>query len=103
MTIGNQGLGVSASDGSYYDSVIVKDGGNAVRVIPEDVKTGSVAIKGYSIDDEVYLGWDDDVDGSNGFPLTEGDVMALDINNDGQGIWMYSDTDLDEIRVIATN
>lgn len=104
MTLGGEGVRTPPTDGSYYGPVILPDEGDLARVVPDGINTGSIAIKCISTSESVYLGWDQDVDETEGFPLEEGESLSLDLDSDSQGIWAYSTTsDPDELRVIATN
>lgn len=115
MPVTGEGLRVSPTEGKEYGSVMVGEG-EAVRLIPPDVKTGAVIIKVYSAgpdeDDpefdpdetyNIYFGWDDQVDESNGMPLEEGESLSIEIDNSSQGVWAYGTEDTDEVRIMAIN
>lgn len=106
----SNGTRVPPSTGSGYGRTIIDSDFEARRVIPSDIRTGSVIIHAYDGDESntgnqgvVYVGFDSDVDDSSGFPLEPGDSLSIDIQNRSQGIWAYAEESGDELRYMATN
>lgn len=97
------GLDQPATNGESYGSQDISDS-DPTRVIPADVESGSYIVRaGENNTGTIYLGWDDDVTSSNGFPLKSEESFSADINNASQQLWAIADNNGDELRHIATN
>lgn len=88
--------------GTHYDSNQIQSANEPQRVIPEGIETGSYAVYAVTVSgDYIYLGWDEDVTTSDGFPLQEDRSFTVDLSNESQPLYMVSANSGDEVRVIA--
>lgn len=76
--------------------------GDPQRVVDIGTETNSIIVRAPSENGGVvYVGFDDDLDVSNGFPLTAGDAVSFDVDTNQQGVFVVGDTTGDEIRWLA--
>lgn len=102
--MGGEGLPVPPNDGRAYTAVTLDAASEPEQLLPSTTQTGSVVIRAWTVSgDAVYIGWDDDVTPSTGFPLEQGDTLSIQIDNEQQSIWAVGESAGDELRVIAIN
>lgn len=103
------GLRVPPTNGTEYGRVLFQAYTDTNDIEPTQVfdptqDVGSIAIRcPASNNGAVYIGWDEDVNTDNGFPLYKRDSFGLDLNVKSQPIYAVAEVDADEVRVIATN
>lgn len=99
---GVNGKETPSNDGAGYDSVAFTSTGEEQRVPPLGTETDSIAIRALpSNGGIIYVGFDDNVSSSNGYPLTAGDSLTFDLDANQQGLFVVANTVGDEIRWIA--
>lgn len=102
--MGGEGLGIPSNDGRAYTSVTLDTAGEAESLLPATTETGSVAIRAWNLNGAaIYIGWDENVTISTGFPLENGESLSFEIDNSEQQIWAVGEQDNETVKVIATN
>ena len=97
------GLDQPATDGTGYDAQDLPNQ-EATRVMPADLESGSYLVLAHPDNSGIiYIGWDDDVDDSNGTPLSANTGVSIDLDNEAQNLFAYADTGGDTISFLATN
>jgi len=48
----------------------------------------------------VYIGWDDSMDDTSGFPLYHGDTISVAMSTDTQSVYVYGTSPGDQIRYL---
>lgn len=92
----------AANEGAGYDREILDVAGSPERITPIGEETSSIAIKaGLSNSGTIYVGWNENVDSGDGFPLDTGEGITLDLDIKEQGVYVVADTANDEVRWIA--
>lgn len=100
---GVEDTGAPASEGTGYGNTDLETS-DAKSVIPADTESESWVIKAHQDNSGVvYLGWDDDVTTSNGFPLEAGDGLSVDINNSVQAVYGIAAAAGDSVRYMAVD
>jgi len=85
-----------------YQTEELNSANTAERVIPIGRSTSSVIMRALPANSGMlYIGFDNNVTVTNGFPLEAGDSLSLDIDVDKQPIWMNGDTTGDEMSWLA--
>lgn len=85
-----------------YDSKQLTDTSSADNVIPVNTETSSVIIRARPNNSGiVYIGFDDSVDTSTGFPLEASDTLIMEVDNVEVTIFAIPDTANDELRWLA--
>jgi len=103
------GLRTPSTKGVEYGRVVFEAFTSGNSVEPTEVfspieDTGSVALKCPETNSgAIFIGWDDDVDLEEGFPLYAKDGVSFDLNTNSQPIYAVANTSADQLRVISTN
>ena len=96
------GHDVPSNEGFGPGGVAFVSTDEAERLVPLGTETSTVAVKALEDNEGViYVGYTDDVDSSNGFPLSAGQGVSFDLDANQQGIFAAADTVGDEVRWIA--
>jgi len=93
---------VVATKGTEYDQFNLQTGGEAHQV--EDIGDTSSAVIIRSHDNnagKVYIGWDENVNDTNGFYLSPDEFIAIEIDIDSQPIWLYPVNDNEVMMFLA--
>lgn len=91
-----------ATEGTSYGEKLFDGSSDPEIVIPIGDESSSWIIKALSSNTgDVYVGWDDDVDSSNGFPLASGEAVSVDLDNSNQNVWAVSDNSNEGVRFLA--
>lgn len=101
-----EGIRTPPSDGVGYDKVVISDTSTPIELVGPAEGAGSVVVRSWQSGGNsgtIYVGWDNQVDSSTGFPLEDGDSITLEISTESQSIWIIGDTQNDEVRYLATN
>lgn len=92
------------TDGTEYGVVSLSAVGEPELVFQLGTESKTVAIRAEEGNNsQIYLGWDDDVDSNNGFPLYQGEMITMELDVSSQEIYMDGDSVGDSVRVIAIN
>lgn len=75
---------------------------DAERILDVGIETTSVSIRAPSDNaGDVFLGFDEDVDSSDGYPLEPGDAISLDIDISNAPMFAIPNNANDEVRFLA--
>lgn len=101
--VSTTGRNPAANTGAGYDRTLFTTANDPERIIGVGIETSSVLLRTNPDNNGViYVGFDDDVTTSNGFPMEPGDAITISIDVAEEGIWAVADTQNDDIRWIAT-
>lgn len=89
----------TSNKGAGYGSVTLNDTSSGTRIVDLGIETESIAIK--AVDGKIYIGFDDQVDDTNGYPLDEGQGISFDLDVDQDGLFAFPETSGNEVRWIA--
>lgn len=93
-----------ATNGEGYNQESLETAGEAELVVSAGLETRSVIIIAHPGNSgNIYLGWDDDVSSTTGFPLEAGVGIAVDLDANEQAIWFDADNASDTVAWMATN
>lgn len=93
----------TATSGPTYGDTTPSSANDATLVFPLGTETESVAIIAHPDNsDKMFIGFDDNLDTSNGFPLESGASLTIDLDVAQQGIYAVAETQGDSVRFIAT-
>lgn len=98
-----EGLRVVPTEGVEYGEVILPETDNPVEINPEGEDTGGIAIRAWNNNGVVYVGFDDEVDSSTGFPLQDGESLGADLNLEAADLFLLPEVAGDSVRVLITN
>lgn len=102
MGVSTGGKDTPASKGVQYGANTFTNSGEPELLFNIGDETGSVAIAAESGNGgTVYLGFDDSVSSSNGFPLSSGDVLTMDLDVSSQAVYGVAGTGGDGVRIIS--
>jgi len=103
------GINIPATEGEEYGSIpfeaFTPSGSvTPTRVFDPSLDSRSVAMRAPETNSgAIFIGWDNEVDLTNGYPLYPGDPFSVDLNVEAQGIFAVAEVTGDEIRIITTN
>lgn len=104
MSTSTEGLNQPSTTGEGFDTSDLDAANDAERVFPIGLNSGSIIMRAAPGNaGPVYLGFDDTVTTSNGFPLEAGDTISIDIDVSQQAIFFVGNNAADEIRWMAIN
>lgn len=96
------GKNVVSNDVPSYGPVQFASANTNQRLVNIGTETNTVAIRALpSNGGLIYVGFDDQVDVNNGFPLQAGDSISVEIDANQQGLWVLTDNAGDELRYIV--
>lgn len=99
MALGGRDL--PATEGTAYGRTELQ-GDDVEIVIPVDTESTSWVVRAEpSNNDPVYLGWDEELETSNGMILQAGENISIDMDNSAQELRAVSDTVGDAVRYLA--
>lgn len=99
-----EGLRVSSTNGKAYGEYVIPDPPETDEMFQVPVRTGSVAIVAHPTNTGyIYIGWDSDVTTDNGFLMTPGQSITMDLDAMEQEIFITGDSEGDSVRYIAKN
>lgn len=91
----------SPNVGTSYGAIGLETGDPEI-VIPIDVESSSWVIKAPPANNDlVYIGWDDNLTTSNGFPLDAAEALSVDMNNQQQPLYGVAAQGGDELRYLT--
>lgn len=78
--------------------------GTAVSVMPIGEQTGSIIMKTEENNQgRIFIGWDTEVDNTDGFPLSPGNSITIAIDNSSQNVYCVAEFEGDIVRYLAIN
>lgn len=99
--VGGEGLDQPSTEGDH--GVIQADAaGESYRAVPEQ-KTGSFIIRAWNNAGVIYIGFNEDVDTNDGFPMEDGDIISIDLDSQAEDVFFYAQNAGDQIRYITVN
>lgn len=102
--MGGEGLRVSPNEGKDYGEYVIPSPPEPDELFQVPVRTGSVAVVAHPNNSGfIYLGWDEELDSQNGFILTAGMSISVDLDIRQQDLFITGDDGGDSVRYIATN
>lgn len=103
-SVSTTGKDVASNEGAGYGRKQFIETNDVDNVMDPTMETESWILRGHpSNDGVIYIGWDEDVTVDNGFPISAGDAVAIDMDNSKQVVYAVADTAGDELRYIATS
>lgn len=91
----------TGTDGTGYGSTTLEGPAEAQVVLPVGAESRSIGLRAPEGNSgAVYIGWDDDITTSSGFPIYAEDSFSIDLDNTQQSIFAVSDNAGDELRYI---
>jgi len=88
--------------GEDYGREVFENAGEAERVFAIETETTSVFIQAHpDNNDNIFIGWDDNVDSNTGVILEAGAGLSFPVDVSVQNLWAVAAQANDEIRYIA--
>lgn len=98
---GTEGSRVPSNEGEHGVEVL-EDTSEAERVFDLGIETQSISIRAPTDNAaNVFLGFDDTVDNSDGYPLEPGDAISLDLDVNQEPVFAIPNNANDELRFLA--
>lgn len=97
-----EGKKIPQTEGKDYRAISFGSANTVEQISPAALKSGTIIIRAWSVTNAVHIGWDEDVTVNDGFPLEEGDSLALDLDVNEQPVHGVAEDSGDELRVIVT-
>ena len=98
----SEGKSVSATAGVAYGREVIESTSSAERIFDLGLETRSVLIQANpGNSDNIFLGWDGDVDSNSGIILEPGDTITIDIDLNVQNVWAIAASSNDDLRFLA--
>lgn len=99
--MGLTGLDQPSTDGVDFDNFALT---TTAQEIAFSGDSGSVIIIAHPNNTGLaFIGWDDSVDASNGFPLEAGSAISFDLDVGQQSIFAMANNSGDRLRFMTTN
>lgn len=103
-SVSTTGKDVASNEGAGYGAKQFTNSHDSDNVMDPTLETESWIIRAHPENEGIiYIGWDEEVNEDNGFPLSRGDATTMDMDNSKQVIYAVADTAGDELRYIATS
>lgn len=104
MTIGGDELDQPSTEGVDFGRTVVGEASTNEVILSPTESTGSIIIRA-EVENagQVFLGFDDSVDDTNGFQMEAGDVISMDIDALSQPIFVFALNANDAVRFMALN
>lgn len=102
MGVSTQGKDVGAQEGVDYDVFQIADANEAEDIFTIGTETSSIVLRAPSGNSgPIYIGFDDNVTTSDGFPIPADTGISIDIDVSQQAIFAVSGNVGDELRYLA--
>lgn len=100
-SISLSGKDTPSTEGVGYGRQVFSTAQDAERIFALGQETGAVLVRANPDNsDDIYVGFDDDVDNNNGFPLQKGESIEMDMDIDKQNLWGYAMSANDDVRFL---
>jgi hypothetical protein len=90
----------ASNKGAGYDGKTLNSTTDPERLVSIGTETRSIAIIAET--GRIYVGFDDNLDSDNGFPLDEGVSISLDLDVNQEDIYVLPEASGNDVRWIAT-
>lgn len=98
----SEGKSVPATSGVAYGREVIESTSSAERIFDLGLETSSVLIQANpNNSDNLFIGWDEDVDSDSGVILEPGDTITIDIDLNVQNVWAIAASSNDDLRFLA--
>lgn len=98
-----EGRPVPATDGVFSGETILPEEGSPTELAPDPDHTGSIAIRAWENEGPVFIGFGEDVDENNGFPLMDGETLTFELNLATASLYAVPQVAGDSVRIISIN
>lgn len=93
-----------ATKGETYGRVVLESTSSAERIFALSTDSLSALIQAHPDNtDNIFIGWDSDVDSDSGIVLEPGSNISIDVDLDEQNMWAIPASADDELRVLVTS
>lgn len=104
MSVGGEGRTQPATEGPAFGVRDFTGTTDPEPIFPVGTVTGSVLVQANPNNgDNIFIGWDDTVDATNGIIMEPGDTITIDIDTSDQNLFAVPANAADELRFLATN
>lgn len=87
---GGSSNNIPATQGTEYSQELLSNAGEAYEIEDIGDNSSSIIIRAHEQNEgKIYIGWDENVNDSNGFYLKPDDIITIDMDIDSQSIFMY--------------
>lgn len=101
-SVSGSGRDAAFNKGEAYGAEVLESTSEPEPIFNLGVESGSIAIRAHPNNSGIiYVGWDDQVDSTTGFPLNAGESISMELDVSNQEVYAIPDTGNDEVRVIA--
>lgn len=99
---GSSGQPRPATSGKSYGREVLESAGDAERLFAIGTDSLSILIQANPDNsDNIFIGWDDEVDSNTGIILEPGDVIGMDLDVENQNVWAVSAAANDDLRFMV--
>lgn len=93
---------VAPTEGTEYDQKLFENGGQSHEISDIGDKSKSIIIRSHEDNEgKIYLGWDEEVNDTNGFYLKPDEFISMDMDIDSQSVWIYTVEDNEIVMILA--